>query len=144
MKTASALLVLAISAPAAASSASMASARIATVVQHGGLCYRGAGRPATECRRNVTITDQWISAPDARRHALGKTERASLLAAIGEIEPIYLRAHPFRGVCPTAYDGQESIYRFRGFDTRLPSCTYDLRGVRAVTLVNRLISQLNR
>src|SRR5215475_9393327 len=129
MKAARVLLLLAMWTGAVASSASTAPVPIVTVVQHGGLCYQGAGRPATECRRTVTITDHWISAPGARRHALGKTERAALITAIGEIDPGYIRTHPFRGMCPTAYDGQESIYRFRGFDTRLASCTYDLSGV---------------
>jgi hypothetical protein len=115
---------------------------ITTVVQHGGLCYRGTGLAGTECRSTVTITDRWISAPGARRRALKKTERAHLLSAIGQINADYLRTHPFRGLCPTGVDGLESIYRFRGFGRQLASCTYDLSGVRAVTLVNRLISQL--
>ena len=117
---------------------------IATVVRHGGLCYQGSGRPGTECRSIVTITDRWISAPGARRRVLKETERARLLSAIGQIRADYLRKHPFRGTCPTAFDGQESIYRFRGFGRQLASCTYDLSGVRAVTLVNRLISELDR
>jgi hypothetical protein len=54
----------------------------------------------------------------------------------------YLRAHPFKGTCPTAYDGAESTYRFRGFETALPSCTYDLSGVEAVRLTNRLLATL--
>ena len=97
-----------------------------------------------ECRSVATITDRWISAPGFRRRALRETERAQLLSAIGQIKAEYLRRHPFRGVCPTAYDGQESIYRFRGFGRELASCTYGLSGVRAVTLVNRLISRLDR
>jgi hypothetical protein len=115
---------------------------IATVVQHGGLCYRGTGLARTECRSTVTITDRWISAPGARRRALKKAERAHVLSAIRKINADYLRAHPFRGLCPTTIDGLESSYRFRGFGRQLASCTYDLSGVRAVTLVNRLISQL--
>ena len=123
-------------------STSQAPRPIATVVQHGGLCFRGRERPGTECRSTVTITDRWISAPGARRRALTKAERAQLLNAIGQIRAEYLRQHPFRGQCPTSLDGLESVYRFRGFATPLASCIYDLSGVRAVTLVNRLIVQL--
>ena len=52
-------------------------------------------------------------------------------------------AAPFQhaGTCPIAYDGQELSYRFRG-KRELRSCTYDLRHVRAVQLVDRLIASL--
>ena len=88
----------------------------------------------------MTITDRWISTPGATRRALKLTERAQLLGAVRRITADYLRTHPFRGTCPTAFDGEESIFRFRGFGGRLASCTYDLSGVRAVSLVNRLSS----
>ncbi len=153
MKTAAILLSLIVTAASLAgtgsaslqrSPSSAARAPIATVVQHGGLCFQGRGHPGVECRSTATVTDRWISAPGFRRRALRETERADLLSAIGQIKAEYLRRHPFRGVCPTAYDGQESIYRFRGFGRELASCTYGLSGVRAVTLVNRLIRQLDR
>jgi hypothetical protein len=78
MKAAAVLLVLLVSAATLAgmSSASLgpsptsqAALPIATVVQHGGLCFRGRERPGTECRSTVTITDRWISAPCASRSA---------------------------------------------------------------------------
>ena len=153
MKTAAILLSLIVTAASLAgtgsaslqrSPSSAARAPIATVVQHGGLCFQGRGHPGVECRSTATVTDRWISAPGFRRRALKETERADLLSAIGQIKAEYLRRHPFRGVCPTAYDGQESIYRFRGFGRELASCTYGLSGVRAVTLANRLIRQLDR
>ena len=87
----------------------------------------------------VTITDRWIIPSGGKRHALKPTDRARLLRAISEITADYLRKHPFRGMCPTALDGQESLYRFRGLGRELASCAYDLTGVRAVILVNRLI-----
>ena len=40
-----------------------------------------------------------------------------------------------------SYDGQELHYRFRG-KRELRSCTYDLRNVRAVQLVDRLLASL--
>jgi hypothetical protein len=39
-----------------------------------------------------------------------------------------------------AYDGQESVYRFRGFAPSIPSCKYDVRGIRAVRLTERLLA----
>ena len=92
----------------------------------------------------VTITDRWITATGYRRHALKPAERTLLLSAIGQIKADYLRKHPARGLCSAVTDLPEVIYRFRGYGQPLASCTYDLSGVRAVTIVNRLISQLER
>ena len=39
-----------------------------------------------------------------------------------------------------AYDGQESVYRFRGFAPSIPSCKYDVRRIRAVRLTERLLA----
>jgi hypothetical protein len=36
----------------------------------------------------------------------------------------------------------ESIYRFRGFVPSIPSCKYDVRGIRAVRLNERLLATL--
>ena len=88
----------------------------------------------------VTITDRWITATGYRRHALKPPERTLLLSAIGQIKAAYLRKHPARGLCSAVPDLPELIYRFRGYGRPLASCTYDLSGVRAVTIVNRLIS----
>ena len=47
----------------------------------------------------------------------------------------------FTGTCPIAYDGQERHYRFTG-KRPLHSCTNDLRRVKAVQLVDRLLASL--
>jgi hypothetical protein len=73
---------------------------------------------------------------------LTASERVALLRAIGRLDSQYLQAHPFVGTCPTAYDGSESIYRFRGFPRTLASCTSDLRRVVAVRLAERLFATL--
>jgi hypothetical protein len=129
----------------AATSITAANARTATppplvtVVRHGGLC---AAR--TECRTVLRITDTTISGQGYISRRLTPAARTALLRAIRMLELRYLRAHPFKGVCPTAYDGAESTYRFRGFSTALPSCTYDLRAVGAVRLTERLLATLKR
>jgi hypothetical protein len=111
--------------------------RIVTIMRHGGLCVTG-----TECRATLQITDTKISGAGYVPRRLKASERAALLRAIRMLNLASIRAHPFTGTCPVAYDGTESIYRFRGFSKPLASCTYDLRGVRAVTLTERLLATL--
>ena len=115
-----------------------ASPPIVTIVRHGGLCLTPAG--GMECRQVVRITDTTISSRGYVIRRLARRERAELLRAIARIRPAYLRAHPFRGMCPVAYDGQESIYRFRGFREPLASCAYDLGGLQAVRVTERLLA----
>jgi hypothetical protein len=110
---------------------------IVTVIRQGGLCYPGA-----ECRTTLRIGDATISGEGYRPRRLTPGERRALLRAIGKLDVAYLRAHPFTGLCPTAYDGPETTYRFRGFPRRLPGCTYDLRGVEAVRLTEKLLTSL--
>jgi hypothetical protein len=114
-----------------------ATAPIVTVTRHGGLCMI-----RSECTSTLRIDDRTISGDGYVSRRLKPAERATLLSAIGKLDLAYLRAHPFTGTCPMAYDGQESIYRFRGFPRALPGCTYDLRGVEAVRVVKRLLGSL--
>jgi hypothetical protein len=110
---------------------------IVTVVRRGGLCI-----PGKECRSVLRITDTAISAPGALPRRLATRERAALLRAIRTLDLADLRAHPFKGICPTASDGSELVYRFRGFDHAVATCTYDVRGVKAVSLTDRLLVTL--
>jgi hypothetical protein len=110
---------------------------IVTVVRHGGLCVTG-----TECRSVLRIGYTTISGDGYVSRRLKPAERLALLRAVKALDPAYLRAHPFKGTCPVAYDGQESTYRFDGFARPLASCTYELRGVQAVHLAERLLATL--
>jgi hypothetical protein len=110
---------------------------IVTVIRHGGLCATGS-----VCRSVLGVTDTTIFGQGYVPRRLSLPARTALLQAIAKLKPAYLRAHPFKGTCPTAYDGAESIYHFRGFAHALPSCTYDLHGVEAVRLTERLLSTL--
>jgi len=132
-----ALLAGLIGADRAASSPARSGVPIVVVTRHGGLCITG-----TECRSELRIDDLTISGDGYRPRPLAPSERVALLRAIGKLDLKYLRAHPFTGTCPTAYDGSESIYRFRGFPRALASCTYDLRRVEAVRLVEKLLAGL--
>jgi hypothetical protein len=110
---------------------------IVTVARHGGLCVSGS-----ECRTVLRITDTRISGPGYVPRRLKAAERSALLRSIRLLDLAAIRAHPFVGTCPIAYDGQESTYRFRGFAPALASCTYDLRRVQAVRLTERLLATL--
>ena len=121
----------------AAASAHATVRPIVTVVRHGGLCLSG-----TECRTLLRITDRTISAAGFVPRRLQPSERTALLCSIRTLDFGSIRAHPFEGTCPIAYDGTESIYRFRGFSRPLASCTYDLRRVQAVRLTERLLASL--
>jgi len=99
----------------------------------GGLC------PARVCRWGARITTTTISADGRRPRRITAAERRALTVAIAQLRPASLP--PFAGTCPIAYDGQELHYRFRG-TRELRSCTYDLRRVRAVQLVDRLLASL--
>ena len=100
-----------------------ASAQLVTVVRHGGLC------PSRACGATYRITAK----------SLTGSERQRLRRAVAALDWKQIRAHPFKGTCPLALDGQETIYRFRGFPHELASCRYDLRTVRAVRLTERLL-----
>ena len=109
---------------------------IATVTVSGGFCPGGC--PSVIIR----IGDRTISGDRVIPRRLEPRERLALLRAIAMLDLAELRRHPFRGTCPTAYDGRESTYRFRGFPHPLASCTYDLSRVKAVRLVERLLTTL--
>ncbi len=132
-----ALLAVSIGCSGAASAPAAAPKPIVTVTRHGGLCVTG-----TECKSTLRITDTTISGDGYVSRRLKPAERLALLRAIRLLAPAYLRSHPFKGTCPTAYDGSESIYRFRGFAQTLRGCKYDLRGIKAVQLAARLVESL--
>lgn len=90
----------------------------------------------------LRITDASVSGSGYVSRRLSRLERSALLRAIARLDLTVVRKHPFIGTCPTAYDGTESIYRFRGIASPLASCTYDLRRVAAVQLVDRLLASL--
>ena len=111
---------------------------IVTVVRRGGLPAPGGQR----ADRHFRISDTTISGDGYRPRPLKPTELLALRRAVAALNRPYLRAHPFKGICPTASDGIESVYRFRGFEPTLASCTYDLRGVQAVRVTERMLAKL--
>jgi hypothetical protein len=130
------LLALAVSGSGAGKG--LASPPLVTVVRHGGLCVS-----RRECRFVFRIGDSMITAPGYVPRRLTSSERRALVRAIAALDLAAIRQHPFHGTCPIADDGQESVYRFRGFSTPLASCTFDLERVPAVRLAARLIATLH-
>jgi hypothetical protein len=131
------LLTLAV--PASGAGRGVSRPPLVTIVRQGGLCA-----PGQACRFVFRIGDAMITAPGYVSRRLAPAERRALLRAIAALDLAAIRKHPFHGTCPIAYDGQESVYRFRGFSTPLASCTFDLERVPAVRLAERLIATLRR
>ncbi len=93
------------------------------------------------CHWSARITTTTISAEGRRARRITAAERAALTQAIARLKVATLPK--FKGTCPIAYDGQELHYRFRG-KPEVRTCKQDLRRVRAVQLVDRLIASLAR
>ena len=91
------------------------------------------------CHWSARITTTTISAEGRRSRRITVAERRALTHAIAQLKVATLPK--FKGTCPIAYDGQERHYRFLG-KPEVRSCRYDLRRVRAVQLVDRLIASL--
>ncbi len=130
------LLIIALALAASSAGAAGAASKpqlVVSVSASGGLC------PTEVCRWGARITTTTISAEGHRSRRLTLSERRALSRAIAQLESASLP--PFTGTCPTAYDGQELTYRFRG-KRALRSCIHDLRHVRAVQLVDQLLASL--
>lgn len=111
-----------------------------TVFSHGGLC------PDGECTLLVAVTDAgaFSSAPRFGEAVVGTidpelVQRLNTAAAAADFDAI--RAVPFEGTCPLAFDGMEDVYTFHvdGVEEKVASCesaideTADLwQGVAAV------------
>lgn len=131
------LLVLILALAAVGSTSASATAPkpqlLVTVTATGGLC------PPSMCHWGARITTATIGADGRRSRRLTALERRALIAAIARLKPAALP--PFAGTCPIAYDGQELHYRFRG-KRKLRTCKNDLRRVKAVQIVDRLVASL--
>ena len=97
-------------------------APLLTVERTGGLCVEGP------CDRIVEIdTAGTVAEILPRQVTLGRVGRPlleRLSAEMSRTDFSVLEARPFVGVCPTAYDGQETTYTFHlaSGDEVVPSC----------------------
>jgi hypothetical protein len=89
-----------------------ADAPLMSLYRHGGLCASGA------CEWTFTLqadgTAAIVENSGTRIDALVSQDRmAQLRALIEQTDFAAIKALPFTDTCPTAYDGQESIYTFQ-------------------------------
>lgn len=97
-----------------------------TVEMRGGMCQAGA------CDSSVILErDGRVHAAAKPPNDLGRVDgqaMAALTAAMQATDWAALKAHPFTGECPVAFDGQELIFEFSvGTGTqRLASCEVDI------------------
>jgi hypothetical protein len=127
------LVVLAAALSESATATTPAPQVLVSVSATGGFC------PPSMCHWGARITTATISAEGRRSRSITVTERRALMQAIARLNVASLPR--FTGTCPIAYDGQELHYRFRA-EPEIRTCKYDLRRVRAVQLVDRLIASL--
>jgi hypothetical protein len=99
---------------------------LVTVDMRGGMC------PAGACDNSVILErDGRVHAAAKPPNDLGQVDAramATLTAAIQATDWASLKAHPFTGECPIAFDGQELIFEFTvGTGTqRIASCEVDI------------------
>jgi hypothetical protein len=114
------------------------------VTTRGGECVNGPCGSIIEIARDGTVTEVLPGSKD-----LGDVPAdamAALEAAIMAADFDAIRAHPFTGDCPTAFDGQEVIYEFGapGGTQRIASCETqidaDSRVFAAVTAALRAVA----
>jgi hypothetical protein len=111
---------------AIASTLPIASGPLVTVTMRGGLCPEGL------CESVIVIErDGRIQRVKPRSGVLGIVPADTLTAldtAVRTTNFDAVRARPFSGQCPTAYDGQEIVYEFGapGGVQRIASCETDI------------------
>ena len=99
---------------------------LVTVEAHGGRCLQG------ECRTLVAIEADGlvhqIEPVEAEIHRATDEAIEAYRAALAVTDFDAIRARPFTGECPTAFDGQELIYTFAtpAGPERISSCEVDI------------------
>ena len=99
---------------------------LATVNMRGGMCMEGA------CDNSVILErDGRVHSAAKPPNELGRVPAeamATLTAAVQATDYAAIKAHPFTGECPIAFDGQEMIFEFGvGAGTqRIASCEVDI------------------
>lgn len=99
---------------------------LVSVETRGGMCIDGA------CGLTVVLdTDGRVHSAAKPPNDLGSVpaeDVTGLTALIEATDFTLIRAHPFTGTCPLAYDGQEVVYEFTTADgvERLESCVTEI------------------
>lgn len=99
---------------------------LVTVEAHGGMC------PDAECRSVIAIeADGLVHQLEPDQVEIGRVSAAAVdayHAALAVTDFAAIRSRPFRGECPTAFDGQELVYRFSTVHgpERIASCEVEV------------------
>lgn len=99
-------------------------AEVLSVTKRGGLCA-----PGKLCSTITTVlSDGSVTREGKDIKKLSKEQITSLQQQIKQTDFEAIKQSKFTGTCPTAYDGQETVYTINSESTKeeLPSCTYNL------------------
>lgn len=102
--------------------AQTANAVMLKVASTGGLCPYGLCRSETVITENGSYTYTGGSVMQ-KTGAFSPEEVATLRRLIDQADFAVIKAKPFTGICPTAYDGQEMTYTFSPSQEVIASCT---------------------
>ena len=98
---------------------------LAVIYRHGGLCVTGG-----ECQSTMTIQNDGtytvtVNGQEPTEGSLTAEQVAQINTLISETDFDTILNTPFTGDCPTAYDGQETVYTFyqTGGAMELANCT---------------------
>ena len=100
---------------------------ILTIRTRGGMCVNGACWSETQIKADGSFTAA-DSTGAQTNGTLDGAKVAELTQQIAATDFALLKAQPFTGTCPIAYDGQEYIYTFQtaGGPQTLASCTVEI------------------
>ena len=116
------LIVVAGCSPAAIASLVPAAGPLVTVTTRGGECMDGPCGSTITIERDGTVHE--AAKPPNDLGTVPSELLTALDAAVKTADFTAIRANAFTGECPTAYDGQETIYEFGapGGTERVASC----------------------
>ena len=97
-----------------------------TVRVHGGMCMDGACDNTIVLERDGRVHD--TDPPDTDLGRVDNAAMAALTGAMGSADFTALKARPFTGECPVAFDGQELVFTFNppGISHTLASCEVEI------------------
>lgn len=102
------------------------SGALLTVQTRGGLCPEGPCSMTIVVERDGRVHQ--AAQPPNDLGAVSPAALAALDAAIRATDFTEIRSHPFTGICPTAYDGQQVIFEFGAPDgvERISTCEVEI------------------
>ena len=109
---------------------------VLTVDVTGGECANGP------CgAQYVVYGDGRVDGPPGAALAIPADQMTLIADQVGRTNWDAVRAVPFTGECPTAFDGQKHIYGFPapGGDLVFDSCEFDLSGVEAIQAIDQAL-----